>query len=204
MLRRPPLRAVLATAAAATVLVGGVNLASYAAGHHQGTGSAAKPSAQPKTIKFHIGSPGATFNGGSTHLFSAKVPKGTYEISMSGLLVDQSTGSDNLTCLVADKKTLTRLLGHPGSFAGAQRLYSIFTQSQADSTTGFGLLDSTNPAVKVDRAKIVYGCALSGTGPFLVARPPVFTLRPVKVTNKSGHHYTPPVAKVQKLTRALR
>jgi hypothetical protein len=83
-------------------------------------------------------------------------------------------------------------------------LYAIFTQSQADSTTGFGLLDSTNPAVKVDRAKIVYGCALSGTGPFLVARPPVFTLRPVKVTNKSGHHYTPPVAKVQKLTRALR
>ena len=204
MLRRPPLRAVLATAAAATVLVGGVNLASYAAGHHHGTGSAAKPSAQPKTTKFHLGSPGSSFNGTSTHLFSAKVPKGTYEIGMSGLLLDQTTGTDSYTCLVADKRTLTRLLSNPGSFAGAQRLYAVFAASQTDGTSSFGFLDSTNPAVKVDRAKIVYGCAFNGTGPYLVARPPVFTLRPVKVTNKSGHHYTAPVAKVAQLARALR
>ena len=62
-------------------------------------------------------------------------------------------------------------------------------------------MDSTNPAVNVDRAKIVNGCASNGTDPYLLARPPVFTLRAVKVTNKSGHHYPAPVAKVRELAR---
>ena len=50
MLRRPPLRAVLATGAAAALLVGGINLASYATTHHgSGAGACPRPRSSSST-----------------------------------------------------------------------------------------------------------------------------------------------------------
>lgn len=203
---RPPLRVVLATAAAAGLLVGGVNLASYATTRHDSAGGAGAGS-QPKTLVFKIGTKGQKFNGGSAHLYSARVPTGNYEISMSGIALDRAAPSigDSLACLVADKRTLTYILGHPGSLRGAQRLYGLLNQTQQDGGDAIGILDQTNPAAKVDRKKIVYGCTFNGTGPFQVVRPLQFTLTPVKVDNqKSGARYQLPTTKVRQLAHALR
>jgi hypothetical protein len=192
---RPSLRSSVTTLAAAVVLVGGASLASYAATNHgHGAGAAATT---PKTIKFHLGAPGKSYSTANpVHLFTAKVPKGTYEVGLSGLLLDQSAGAtDNYTCLLSDKRTILKLLGSPGPNPDFSRVYAIDGASQSEGTYVFGLVDSTNPVAKVDRPNIVYGCILSGTGPYVVGRTPTFTLTPVKVTAKSG---TPlPVAKSQ-------
>lgn len=206
MFARPSLRAVLATTAAAALLVGGADLASYAATHHSASaGAAGKPHAQPKTIAYHLGLPGKSFQGSSTHLFTAKVPKGTYEVSISGWLNDTSGNtSDNYTCLVADKRTLFHVLRHPGNLSGAQRLYAVTGQSDLTDTFDFAVVGIANPVAKVDRSKVVYGCLLNGTGPFHIVRPLVFSLRPVSATNKTGKPLALAKMKARQLSHALR
>jgi hypothetical protein len=192
MLRRPSIRSTLTTVAAACVLVGGANLASYAGtGFTLGSGphaagsaaSGAGASSGPKTIKFHLGAPGASFAGGSAHLLTAKVPTGNYAVGMSGIMLDSpGSGTDSYSCLVADKKDVTKVLG--GTSQNLRRVYALDGDSQGNFK--FGVLDNTNHAQKVDRAKIVFGCVFNGTGPFKVKRTLTFTFRPVKVSSKSG------------------
>jgi hypothetical protein len=204
------LRAVLATATAAGLLVGGISLASYATTRHEagsGSGSGAGAKSQPKTLVFKVGSKGQQFNGGSARLYNGKVPKGTYEISMSGIVLDRAAPAtgDAIACLVADKRTLSYILNHPGSLRGSQRLYALLGQNQLDGGEQIGLIDQTNPAAKVDRRKIVFGCTFNGTGPFEVARPLQFTLTPVKVDNqKAGARFQLPITKVRAFVNALR
>jgi hypothetical protein len=202
MFTRPSLRAVLATTGAAALLVGGANLASYAATHH-GHGGSAKASAS-KTTVFTLGSPGQKFAGNTAHLFTAKVPKGTYQMTMSGIAVDSAASdTDNVTCVFVDQKTLTHLLHSSGSLKGGQRLYALLSSQGTDSN--FGFINQTNPAAKVDRPNIVYGCTFNGTGPFQVVRPLQFTMTPVKATKgKSTGKYHLPATKVRDLARALR
>lgn len=203
MSRRPPLRAVLATSAAAALLVGGANLASYAATHHgHGAGASASRASQPKTITFTLGSNNQTFNAGSVHLFTGKVPPGTYATSISGFL--SSTTNDSYTCLLVDKKALLHLVQHPSSLSGAQRLYSAVEQSGADNTSGFGLITEHNPVAKVDRSTIVYGCVFNGPDPYRVARPLEFALTPVKASHQRGKKFNLPTMKVRQLAHALR
>ena len=200
------LRTILATAAAAGLLVGGVSLASYATTRHDSAGSAgagAGTASLPKTRVYTVGSTHDLINGGASRLRSVSVPKGNYEISVSGVVTDGSSDPDSLACLLTDKKTLTYILHHPGSLRGSQRLYMLLNSNAADSS--FGFIDQTNPAAHVDRSSIVYGCTFNGTGPFKVVRPIQFTLTPVKTANqKKGQVYHLPAAKVGRMTHALR
>jgi hypothetical protein len=212
MLRRPPLRAVLATGAAAALLVGGINLASYATTHHgtNGAGGGAGAGAAPKVLKFHLGVQNQTYNGGAFRLYTAKVPKGNYSVSMSGVFDDQAavaTG-DSYSCLLADKKDLVRQLGSGSPNPNFKRIYAA-TGQDFDSTGSFnfGFFTDTNPAAHVDRTKIVFGCVFNSGGPYRVARVPVFTLTPIKVDSRSGKRFIPaPVAKadLRRLSQALR
>jgi hypothetical protein len=207
MLRRPSVRLVLTTVSAAALLAGGIDLASYAAsGRHQGSGaSASHKTALPKTITFTLGTNGQNFGAGSAHLFTAKVPKGTYAASISGFIADTSgTPDGGYTCLIADKKALLHLLHHPSSLAGTQRIYSAAEQDESQASFGFGLVNDHNPVAKVDRSTIVYGCSINGTNPVTVARPLKFALTPVKASNQKGKKFTLPTAKAAKLARALR
>lgn len=162
--------------------------------HHPSGGTpclvaSASAASQPKTLKFHLGKPGKVFAGGTIHLFTGKVPKGTYEIGMSGLIEDTGiSGTDSYTCLVADKKDLVRLLGSSNPNANIKRFYAVDAhgQQEPDSLE----LDSTNPAQKVDRTKIAFGCLFSGDGQFKIKRTVTFTFRAVKVTNESGSPIT--------------
>jgi hypothetical protein len=194
MLRRPSIRSTVTTVAAACILVGGANLASYAttgkvlglgSGHHAagtaGAGSGAATS--QKTIVFHLGAVGKKFNAGTAHLLKSKVPTGTYQVGMSGTLIDTgSTGSDSYSCLIGDKNDTTRVLG--GTSSNIKRIYAL--DGDAQGNFKFGVLANTNHVQKVDRAKIVFGCIFNGDGKFVEKRTLTFTFKPVKATNKSA------------------
>jgi hypothetical protein len=191
MIRRPSLRSAVTTVAAAALLAGGASLASYAATNH-GHGAGGGTSSEPKTIKYTLGSPGKVYQGNTQHLFTAKVPKGTYQIGMSGLVLDND-GADNDTysCLLADKKNIQHVLG------GGNPNYSLWYALDGDAKGSFkyGVVNNSNNAQKISRPGIVFGCIFDGTGPFTVARTVAFTLRPVKVSPESGKPL--PVAKSQ-------
>jgi hypothetical protein len=204
------LRAVLATASAAGLLVGGVSLASYATTRHDGAGGGgAGASSAPKVVKFHFGVQNQTFNGGAFRFFTAKVPTGNYSVSMSGAFVDEAVDKtgDSYSCLLADKKTLVKALTSSGGTTSFKRIYSA--TGQDFDTTGsfsFGIYTDTNPAVHIDRAKIMFGCVFNGGGPFRINRVPVFTLTPIKVDGRSGNRFipAPPKADIRRLMTALR
>lgn len=200
MLTRPSLRAVIATTSAAALLVGGADLASYAATHHGPSRASGSKSAQPRAITFHLGQVGAQYNAGSAHVFTAKVPKGTYRVSMSGLLTETGGSGDAIVCTIADKTAFVRLIEHPSAHQLLNRLYELVIQNQSDDLSTFGLFEGTNPVVKISRT-ITYGCLLEGSGTFTVGRVPVFTLTPVKSDNQKGKPL--PIAKAD-LRAALR
>jgi hypothetical protein len=197
MLRRPSLRAAVTTVAAAVVLVGGAGLASYAATSHGPDARAAKAS-EPKTIVFHIGKPGKKVVGNATILKSAKVPKGTYEVGVSGFITETDSGAtDSYSCVVADQKTIIRILRGHGTGLDFARVYAL--DGEAHGGFRFGAVNGFNPAQKIERPKIAVGCVFSGTGKFTISRTLTFTLKPVKVTNKSGT----PIIVTKSETRAL-
>ena len=193
MIRRPSVRSTVTTVTAAAVIAAGASLASYAAtSHGHATGGGAGASSEPKTIKYTLGSPGKVFKGGTTHLFTAKVPKGTYQVAMSGLVLDNA-GADNdtYTCLVADKKNIQHVLG------GGNPNYALWYALDGDQKGGFkyGVVNYSNNAQRIARPNVAFGCLFEGTGPYTVGRTVTFTLRPVKVTSKTGKPL--PVAKSQ-------
>ena len=203
MSTRPSPAAAVSIVAAAVVLVGGVSLASYSTTRHDSAGGAGAGAPLPKTRVYTVGSTHQIINGGASRLRSVNVPKGYYEISLSGLVTDQSSDPDGISCLLTDKKTLTYILNHPGSLRGSQRLYMLLNSDSADPQ--FGVFDQTNPVAHVDRRSIVYGCVFNGTGPFEVIRPIQYTLTPVKPTTpKRGQVYQLPTAKLGGVIKALR
>ena len=205
MLHRPSLRVVVATTTAAVVLVGGAQLASYATTHHGYAASTAAKTTQPKTITFSLGTNGQTFAGGTQHLYTAKVPKGKYSVSVSGFMSGLTGTNDNsYTCLLVDKKTLLHVLHSVGDFTGGQRLYSISGQDGQDSPFSFGLVSDHNPVALIDRTTVIYGCLLNGPDPFTVIRPLKFALTPVKTTNQKGQKFTISKVKARQLVHALR
>jgi hypothetical protein len=253
MFRLPSVRSTVTTLAAAAVLVGGANLASYAANGHPlllghanravgtttlknaGRGPAlslnsSKHSApfkvnskkmvkhlnanmvhgrtagqlEPKTLRFHIGSVGATFPGGATRIFSAKVPKGTYDVGIAGIVSDQTTGtSDSYTCVVADKAALIAAVAG-STTVNLAKVYAADIGTQGDSE--FGFMNDMNSAQKISNSNIALGCAFGGTGnTYIEGRTITFTFHPTTAANKKNGGAIP-LAKSQarRLATALR
>ena len=133
-----------------------------------------------KTIRFHLGTVGSTLSG--TQLFFAKVPKGTYQVSIAGILTDQGTDpTDNYTCLVADRAAVLAALG--GGTLDLSKVYGVEAGTSGDST--FGFLGSINPAQKIANSNIVLGCGFNSTPGFTNSRQLSFTFRPVSVGDKN-------------------
>jgi hypothetical protein len=239
------------TVAAAAVLVGGADLASYAAtghplvlGHANSAGSttslkntgrgpalslnSSKHSSpltvnssklvkhlnadkvgglsasklEPKTIRFHLGSPGQTFAGNSQHVFSGNVPKGTYQVGLTGLVTQSpSTSGDSYTCLIADKAKLLALFGG-GPLSNFSGFYALDGDTQGSFK--YGVLDDTNHAQKVTSSSIAFGCLFTGPDAFKVRRTLTFTLRPIAATDKSGTPLSITRTGARHLLRALR
>jgi hypothetical protein len=242
MFRRPTIRSTVTTLAAAAVLVGGADLASYAAtghplvlGHANSAGGttslkntgrgpalslnnlkSAPPllvssskmvkhlnaerlhgktasALDPAVRRFHLGHPNHTVSN-TSHLFTTRVPKGGYEIGMSGFMTSTKT-TDQYYCTVADLKKFQAddLSGNytlaVGTFAGP---------------TG-GLINGTDVERFAHATTLVMGCILpADTGIITVRRPIDFTLRAVSVTNKKGHPLGRNAAVQRAAERALR
>jgi hypothetical protein len=138
----------------------------------------------PKTIRLPLGQTGTTFTGdGSFHLRSVTVPKGTYAIAVSGLVLEDNPGTnDGMECLVADKAMLLGALnGGPLTFA---QVYEI--DGSRAGTINFGVFNGQNPAQSIPRGPLAFGCSFNGAGEFHVVRGLTFTLKPISVSNKSS------------------
>jgi hypothetical protein len=154
-----------------------------------------------KVIRFHIGSVGATFPGNTAKLFFAKVPRGNYQIGISGIVSDVGGSGDSYTCLVADKNALLIALG--GGTLDLNKVYAVDESTQDDFM--FGFMNYTNPTQKVANANIALGCAFNGTGTYTENRLVSFTFRPISVGDKKTGGAVPlPRSAAQRLSNALR
>jgi hypothetical protein len=225
MLHRPSLRSAFTTVAAAAVLVGGANLASYAANGHplllghansaSGTTSlknlgrgpalnlntaktspplvvnsgklvkhlnAAKVGGKspsqlsPGVWRFKVGKAGQALTPNGEHLFTFTLPKGTYQMQISGFLTS-SVAADTFDCVTAD---LNKVLAMDES-----GLWAIH-QATFDTLAG-GVVDAADVETVTHANKVVYGCETnSDTGTVSVIRPATFTFRQIPVVDKKG------------------
>jgi hypothetical protein len=230
-MHRPSPRAIVTTLAAAVVLVGGANLAAYAANGHPlllgksnqavgtttlknagrgaalnlNTGKSSPPLIvnSSKLVKnlnadklggmtaaqlggvsrFKIGSVGSTFTNASPgNVFSAKIPKGTYQVSVTGLALNSGGGtSDSLTCLALDKNALLVAIG--GGSLDYSKVYALTGNQTGDFD--FGVINYTNPAQKISGSNIALGCVFNTpTGTFTEAHQIAFTFKPITLSDK--------------------
>jgi hypothetical protein len=234
MFHRPSLRSTVTTLAAAVVLVGGANLAAYAANGHPlilghanktvgatslkniGRGPAlslnSSKHSSPLTVnssklvkhlnaaqvggmtaqqlggvlRYRIGSVGSSFTSAShDQVFSAKIPKGTYQVSVTGLVTETGSGTtdtDTISCLATDRATLLAALGG-GSF-DYSKVYALTGNKTGDFD--FGVINYTNPAQKISSSNIALGCLFrpQSTGTFTEAHQIAFTFKPVTTSDK--------------------
>ncbi|HEY3527955.1 MAG TPA: hypothetical protein VGK78_02305 [Nocardioides sp.] len=234
MFHRPSLRSTVTTLAAAVVLVGGADLAAYAANGHPlilghankavgttslkniGRGPAlslnSSKHSSPLTVnssklvrnlnaekvggmtarqlggvlRYRIGSVGSTFTNASPgQVFNAKIPKGTYQVSVTGLATETGAASgdtDSITCLALDRAALLAALG--GGTLDYSKVYALTGNKTGDFD--FGVINYTNPAQKISGSNIALGCLLraSSTGVFTEAHQIAFTFKPVTVGDK--------------------
>jgi hypothetical protein len=133
----------------------------------------------PATLRYKYGNAGTTFSTSSVpQLYSAKLPKGTYDVNVTGILSDAgSGGSDSYLCVAIDKSALFGSLDY-------SKVYAFDANDESNST--FGLLNFTNNAQRITGGEVAYGCIFSGSGTFTEERAVQFTFRPVTATDKHG------------------
>jgi hypothetical protein len=239
MFRPPSLRATVTTLAAAAVLVGGADLASYAAtgnplilGHANSAGGTTSlkntgrgpalnlnsiKSAPPLVVnskkmvknlnanmvggqtarqlnapvfRYHLGRDNTPISATTGHFFTTKIPTGTYEVTMSGIL-SSTVATDQYFCAIGDKQ---RILADDigGIFAYAANTYATPIFSDTYTT-------------KITKSRpVLFGCNLSGTGDVTTSKAVQFTLRAISVTDKKGTPFTiPPPRNSSKGTNLL-
>jgi hypothetical protein len=221
MLTRPSFRTAATTLAAAAVLVGGANLASYAAtgnplilGHSNAAGGttalkntgrgpalslnnikSAPPlvvnsskmvkhlnanqvggksaaALEPDTWRFHLGHDGGTLTS-DLHFFAAKLPSGTYQVQMSGILTS-TVSTDQYFCATGDKQ---KILANDitGLYTYAAEPYSSPVLSDVYTT-------------KISKSRpVLFGCNLQGTGTVTAPKAVQFTFRAISVKDKKGN-----------------
>jgi hypothetical protein len=224
---RPSLRLGLTTVAAATVLVTGAGLASYAAtgqafvlGHankaggttslkNTGRGPALSLNSiksvaplvvnsskmvkhlnanmvgnrtaaqlEPTVLRYTLGRDNSPISATTNHFFTTKLPTGTYEVQMSGILTS-TVATDTYFCAIGDKD---RIL--------ANDIGGIFTY--AVDTYASPILSDTY-TTKISKSRpVLFGCNLAGTGTVTTAKALQFTFRPISVQNKKGTPFTIP------------
>jgi len=163
---------------------------------------------EPKTITFRLGSVGQSFAGGTVRFFSARVPKGTYEVAVSGLITQSSTDpGDNYSCVIADKATLLRVLSGTVTRTDLTGIYAL----DGDKSGGFkyGVVGNVNPVQSLKSSSIAYGCQFNSSvtptpDSFVTSRPVIFTLRQVTRASKGGAPLPVSRTAAANLARALR
>jgi hypothetical protein len=250
VIRRPSVRTSVTTLAAAAVLVGGANVATYAASGHAlilghsnsavgttslknlgrgpalslnsaksspplvvnssklvkhlnaatvGGQSAAK--LNPKVLRWRVGHTGTTVSSstaGSTKqmLYTAAVPKGTYQVNLSAVFFQASgDSSDSYTCLAVKKSAL---LNDPSNPDGAG-VWALDFGKWSDSDSG--TINFTNPSVTLQAKKtqMLLGCVFyTGVGSQMkFFQPPTITFTPIVTKDLAKKSFTLPAPRTR-------
>jgi hypothetical protein len=137
----------------------------------------------PATLTYRYGTVGTAYPTGTPQLYTANIPKGSYDIDLSGLVLESgSGGSDSYQCLVMDKAALLAAI-HGGGTPPYSKWYLL--TGDAEGTYNYGILNSVNTAQKIT-GPVAYGCIWNGSGTYTPARQVQFTFRPVTATTKHG------------------
>jgi hypothetical protein len=231
MFRRPSLRSTVTTLAAAAVLVGGADLASYAAtgnplvlGHantaggttslrNSGRGPALSLNSiksapplvvnssqmvkhlnanqvggqtakqlEPKVWRYTLGKDGKHLSLG-IHFVTVKIPSGTYQLQMSGVLSSTGGPTDSYACAIGYQKKIV-----------ANDLTGLFTFGTGLYQTAPVVSDTYTAQISKKRAVLI-GCntdsTSSGTGTVTTIKAIQFTFRAITVTDKRGKPFNP-------------
>ncbi|HEY3527954.1 MAG TPA: hypothetical protein VGK78_02300, partial [Nocardioides sp.] len=136
----------------------------------------------PKLLRWHLGAVGTTFANGASDLFKVTVPKGTYQVTLSGLLVQSGASTtDSWQCLAVDYH---KLLDNPSS-PDISGIWALGGHQWSDWDAA--VLDYTSAPITLTQPRaMLYGCQFSGTtGTITAYQPPTFVFHKVTVANQT-------------------
>lgn len=133
---------------------------------------------EPTVWRYHLGKDNTAISATTGHFFTTKLPTGTYEVTMSGILTS-TVSTDQYICAIGDKQ---RILANDigGLFTYALNTYAAPIFSDTYTTK----ISKNRP--------VLFGCNLSGTGTVTTAKAVQFTFRSISVKDKKGTTFTIP------------
>jgi hypothetical protein len=129
---------------------------------------------------YKLGTPGGTIST-DPHIFTIKPPTGYVHYSLTGIWTS-TTSTDNLTCLIFDKRFLT-------DSSNIAYIYAEFSHSVSDPDAPF--INQQGFAKFTKSQRLLIGCETSGTGPFQIAQPITFSFHAVGAAIKHGTPFSP-------------
>jgi hypothetical protein len=129
---------------------------------------------------YKLGTPGGTIST-DPHIFTIKPPTGYVHYSLTGIWTS-TTSTDNLTCLIFDKRFLT-------DSSNIAYIYAEFSHSVSDPDAPF--INQQGFAKFTKSQRLLIGCETSGTGPFQIAQPITFAFHAVGAAIKHGTPFSP-------------
>ena len=132
---------------------------------------------EPTVWRYHVGKDTTPISA-AAHFFTTKLPTGTYEVTMSGILTS-TVDTDSYICAAGDKQ---RIL--------ANDIGGLFTYAVNPYTSP---IFSDTYTTKINKNRpVLFGCNLSGTGTVTAAKSVQFTFRAISLKDKKGTPFTIP------------
>ena len=127
--------------------------------------------------RYHLGKDTTPISA-AAHFFTTKLPTGTYEVTMSGILTS-TVSTDSYICAAGDKQ---RIL--------ANDIGGLFTYAVNPYTSP--IFSDTYTTKITKNRPVLFGCNLSGTGTVTAAKSVQFTFRAISLKDKKGTPFTIP------------
>jgi hypothetical protein len=133
---------------------------------------------EPTVWRYHLGKDNTAISATANHFFTTKLPTGTYEVTMSGILTS-TVSTDQYICAIGDKQRIV-----------ANDIGGLFTYALNAYTTP--VFSDTYTTKITKNRPVLFGCNLGGTGTVTTAKPVQFTFRAISLKDKKGTHFTIP------------
>jgi hypothetical protein len=135
----------------------------------------------PALSRFTLGTTNGTLTPNGEHLFTTTLPKGTYQMQITGL-VTSDTSTDSYDCVIANKN---KILAMDESGIYAAHLGDFTNDANAP------FVNAADVETLKAKTAVLFGCETnSATGVVTTVRPVTFTFKKVSVTNKRGSVFT--------------
>jgi hypothetical protein len=128
---------------------------------------------------YRLGQAGGTISI-DTHFFVIKPPTGYVHYAVNGIWTSATT-SDNLTCVILDKRFLT-------DSTNLAFVYAEFAKTAGDPDGAF--INQEGFAKFTKNQRLLIGCSDGGTGPIKIAQPITFSFHTVGAAIKHGKPFS--------------